>query len=557
MSVPTDKDGPTGDWTLKDTQKDMDSEERQRSERFDELSERDKSFEVQKFIYRTRAFKRKLSEFGRLVSSADEVQMLASAIGEFSLMFYDFLDSYSSLCSFVGPAAFGDSNRKYMEDFESRGDSLIIQAESRLSELSSERRKSVSGTVEKDKVAREAEIGASLLDANKELIGTLTSQLTLSRLPSPEPSVFTGDPMSYIGWKKSFEVLISSRSVPEAERIHYLKRYLGGDAKSCVECYLSMGTAEAFVAAFKNLDQRYGNPFVVGESYRDKLQDWPKIQNKDAQGLRSFVDFLRQLEVGMMSLPSLKFLDDPRENRKILLKLPDWLVQRWRRIVNEWTVGKGNFPPFSCFVDLLYKESEIANEPFTLLSGPSKSENAKSGDGFRDRGSSVPKKEKGTSHAVKSPRCLFCEETHWLSKCKSFLDRSEAEKKSFVYKHKLCFGCLAPGHLSKKCRRKSTCDICSNNHPTAMHKDVQGYLAQNIREAGQVVRSELIGVFFLQADAPAFVPSHSGATSTSTGSLSAMIVPVYVSHSDNPSRERLVYALLDTQSDTSLWKHLF
>lgn len=33
----------------------------------------------------------------------------------------------------------------------------------------------------------------------------------------------------------------------------------------------------------------------------------------------------------------------------------------------------------------------------------------------------------------------------------------------------------------------------------------------------------------------------------------SMIVPVHVSHTDDPDNERLVYALLDTQSDTVLF----
>ena len=32
---------------------------------------------------------------------------------------------------------------------------------------------------------------------------------------------------------------------------------------------------------------------------------------------------------------------------------------------------------------------------------------------------------------------------------------------------------------------------------------------------------------------------------------SSMVVPVFVSHIDNPESEKLVYALLDTQSDTT------
>jgi hypothetical protein len=33
--------------------------------------------------------------------------------------------------------------------------------------------------------------------------------------------------------------------------------------------------------------------------------------------------------------------------------------------------------------------------------------------------------------------------------------------------------------------------------------------------------------------------------------MCSMVVPVYLSHCDSPDNERLVYALLDTQSDTT------
>ena len=46
-------------------------------------------------------------------------------------------------------------------------------------------------------------------------------------------------------------------------------------------------------------------------------------------------------------------------------------------------------------------------------------------------------------------------------------------------------------------------------------------------------------------------PSISHLSKTNQASMASMVVPVYVSHQDAPNKEVLVYALLDTQSDTT------
>ena len=68
-----------------------------------------------------------------------------------------------------------------------------------------------------------------------ETIEKLCSQLVVGRLPAPEPDVFCGDPLKFTAWFNSFQTLVSTRSIPEPERVFYLNTYLSGEAKSCVE----------------------------------------------------------------------------------------------------------------------------------------------------------------------------------------------------------------------------------------------------------------------------------------------------------------------------------
>ena len=68
-----------------------------------------------------------------------------------------------------------------------------------------------------------------------DLARSLADQMTISRLPPPEPSVFTGDPLSYPSWKAAFESLFEQKKMPTSERLHYLKRYVSGAVKDVIE----------------------------------------------------------------------------------------------------------------------------------------------------------------------------------------------------------------------------------------------------------------------------------------------------------------------------------
>ena len=57
----------------------------------------------------------------------------------------------------------------------------------------------------------------------------------------------------------------------------------------------------------KLLDSRFGDSYTFAKAFRDKLEKWPKVAPRDSLALRKFVDFLKQCETGMQSIPSLVF----------------------------------------------------------------------------------------------------------------------------------------------------------------------------------------------------------------------------------------------------------
>ena len=84
---------------------------------------------------------------------------------------------------------------------------------------------------------------------------------------------------------------------------------------------------------------------------------------------------------------------------------------------------------------------------------------------------------------------------------------------------------MEPGHRSKECKMRKSCKTCAK-----------------LRLC--IVTSDGMHVKLLQR-----VKSHWN--SSNCCKKNSMIVPVWVSHSGRPDYERLVYALIDTQSDTT------
>lgn len=150
-----------------------------------------------------------------------------------------------------------------------------------------------------------------------------------SRLPSPQLSVFTGNPLEWPSWKATFETVIERRTTTDSERILYLQQYLAGEPKKIIEGYQFVPSSEAYEEAKSKLERRFGNPSVVADAFRQRLSNWPRIPPKDGKELRSFADFLKTCELAMHSVEDLESLNKQHENKQLLKTLPSWMHSKW------------------------------------------------------------------------------------------------------------------------------------------------------------------------------------------------------------------------------------
>ena len=179
------------------------------------------------------------------------------------------------------------------------------------------------------------------------------------------------------------------------------------------------------------LKERYGSDFVMANSFKEKLRNWPRIRHDDFVGLRKFSDYLHQVEIAKHSLHSMRFLDDEQENRSLLLKLPDWCRVRWARKVAEAKAESLNYPGFSKFVKFVKVESDIANDPITCGLSSSSLQSGSS--------SSKSRVSHSTHTQARSFNCLLCEGSHSLQKCDKFIGKSYDDRCAYIRENRLCF----------------------------------------------------------------------------------------------------------------------
>ena len=362
----------------------------------------------------------------------------------------------------------------------------------------------------------------------------------MNKLPVPEPSIFTGDPLEYPAWVASFHTLISSKNINPGEKIHYLRRYLHGEAKDCVEGMFLFNTETTYKRALDLLSKRFGSEFAISEAFREKLYGWPQIRESDSKGMRQFSDVLQQCDLAKCSIKGLECLSDCRENKKMLAKLPDYVIVKWNRMISDYD---GYFPPFSTFAAFIAMEADVECNPITSLNAV-RSLQSKCSDVESNDAISLVSVQ---SSAFSIHNCRYCHgENHRLHRCNSFIALMPDGRKDFMLKKRLCFGCLEFGHQSNNCKLKKICKTCKKRHPTCLHGD---YEATSHRE--QEEQSDDHFVDDRESNNSRGPTEKHNLHVMQDRTHCGMIVPVYVSNVNSPSTEILTYALLDTQSDAT------
>ena len=400
----------------------------------------------------------------------------------------------------------------------------------------------------------------------------LANAMTQSRLPVPVPKVFSGNPIEFVAFRGSFKTLIEDKGISAKEKIYYLQQYVAGEAKDAIEGCFYGTTENDYARAWQTLESRYGHQFKIQEAFRERLEGWPRVGPKDGVALQKYADFLKCCLDAMPHVKGLSILNDWKENQKLVGKLPDWGVMRWSRKVSDALDDTGEYPTFNEFVTFVEKEAKIVCHPVMSLAAVRGSESSHDVKVSKEKRQIV--KGKGTAFSTRANEdcqrnakakvqgvhreasvvdtsalnrfgtrnikadehnmCPFCSGDHYLSSCLEFSKRNISERNAFVQSQKRCFGCLRVGHISRRCNVRHICKKCKGRHPTVLHdSEKEKKPEKDSVEQDETQRSVVS------------LSTERGNSGTTT------VVPVWLSSSSNPHVEKLVYALLDTQSDST------
>ena len=376
----------------------------------------------------------------------------------------------------------------------------------------------------------------------------ITESFLAARMPPPQLTVFSGDPLAWPTWKSAFETVIEKRAINSSEKILYLLQYLSSPPRKVVEGYQFVSTPNAYETAKKVLEKRFGHPSVVAEAFPSKLENWQRIPPKDGSALREFADFLRTCKLAMQSVEDLETLNKESDNKKLVRILPSWAHPKWGAKVHDYQAkhGDNKFPPFSAFVNFVTEIAEIQCLP--VLTGVEANgqeiRNQKGSPSYRGRNrrntlATGAEEQSGTNKKNSTDPCRWCKGLHNLDTCREFLKTRLKERILFLIRKGLCLRCLEHGHMAKenKCKTKIVCASCKQHHPTCLHRE---------RELGPPGESR-------ETPDPASIKCTivCGVRGQDSGQDQSLIVPVWVSSHENPGKEELTYALIDCQSNAT------
>ena len=181
-------------------------------------------------------------------------------------------------------------------------------------------------------------------NSNVDLVNALQSIVDNSRFPISEPSVFKGDPLEYAKWRSAFDSFVDRSGIKSAEKMHCLEKYTSGAAREAIEGFLTVYSDESYRNAKDLLNKRFGDRFVTTFAFREKIESWQKISEKDSKGLLRFADFLEQAKSSLTALDTVDILDDPKENYKMLRILPQFLVSKWAAKITDYREQNDMYP---------------------------------------------------------------------------------------------------------------------------------------------------------------------------------------------------------------------
>lgn len=190
---------------------------------------------------------------------------------------------------------------------------------------------------------------------------------------------FDDRPENYWAWKSSFLAIVKELDLNSREEFDLLTKWLGPQSTELAKRMRAAhihNTAAGLKMVWQRLEDSYGSPEVIEHALFKRIEDFPKISNRDYQLLQQLGDLLLEVEFAKSGgqLPGLAVLDTPRGVNPIVEKLPYGLQEKWvsqgSKYKEEYRVP---FPPFSFFSQFIRNQAKTKNDPSFIFTSNTQS----------------------------------------------------------------------------------------------------------------------------------------------------------------------------------------
>ena len=276
-----------------------------------------------------------------------------------------------------------------------------------------------------------------------------SARLQTVRLPKLELSHFSGAVTEWTTWWETFKATVDDSELAEVTKFSYLQSLLEGEAASVIKG-LTLSSAHYRVAC-DLLQERFGRRELIIFSHIQKLM------HLETEGKNSLVKLKNLQDQVLIHVRSLEALGIDGSTFGIFLtplvlsRLPSDVRMEWAR------KGEGHEGDLKFLLDFLKEEIQRRERADSFKVSDVKTSVSSETKGKR----TVP-----TASALvsSSSSCGVCKGYHMTAKCHKLLKMSLPERVETVRSAYLCYRCLSPDHIMRRCKSSVTCPDCGGQY---------------------------------------------------------------------------------------------
>ena len=304
----------------------------------------------------------------------------------------------------------------------------------------------------------------------------------LMSLPKPNLLTFSGDPLSYHTFMNAFDTCIDSADVTDAAKLNRLLELCQGKARAVIKSCTLKEPSAGYAQARQRLRERFGDSFVISEAWVKKIVDGPPVKPNNIDSLQSFADDVRDCVDTLTSMKLLNEVDSRTRLVRLVKRLPDYLISRWRKKVMTQRRDFDTYPSISMFLEFLEEVTLEASDPVfgiaalkddkTVDKPKQKQQQGKSASYAVETQAKVDEKPVPVAQQNVVVQCALCSKDHVMSKCPDFKKLAPLKRLETARDKKVCFNCLRRSkHSAKFCNRGDKCgtDGCEIKHSSLLH----------------------------------------------------------------------------------------